>query len=306
MRAKNYMKWLGYGAFALGALLVGLYLTFPAEAVGQRIGYEVHKRSGGVLSLTFDDVSLYRLSGVAAEGVHIRAQKEGESPVKLEVDALRMRLRLLPLLWASVSLDAALELGDGTLEATVSPGAEGAFDAEMVFDGVNLASPPIVPTLAGMALTGKVDGTVNLTWDKDPKKSKGVGSLTLTGASLGPGQVQGFSFPNVELGQLDLGLKVENGRFQIASFKQQGGQVQLKLGGTSTLRSELEASALDVCLEFKADPAFLEKNPKVKTALTFAEVQLKKGPQGYLNVPLSGTLTKPRLKGGLCSRSSAK
>ena len=90
-----------------------------------------------------------------------------------------------------------------------------------------------------------------------------------------------------------------------SKFTQVGGQLSARAQGTSNLRPQLMTSSIDTCFEFRADAAFLEKNPKIKTALQLAEVRLKKDSDGYLHVPLVGTLQSPRLRGGLCRHSGS-
>src|SRR5262245_688881 len=105
MLNNTILRNIGYVGFGIASLLIGLYLTFPAEAVGQRLAHEMQQRSRGKLSLSFEDISLYRLSGISAETVKVRTTKEGEQPIEVTLDAVRARLRLLPLLWLSPSLD---------------------------------------------------------------------------------------------------------------------------------------------------------------------------------------------------------
>src|SRR5687767_14014433 len=135
----------GYVGFGFLALLFGIYLTFPAEAVGQRLAHEVQKIAAGKLVLSFDEMSQYRLSGV-------EALQDGGQPIEFQVDTLRARLRLLPLLWLSLSVDAEVELGDGVIAARFTPRSEGGFDTELELDELNLASPPVLPGIAGLAL----------------------------------------------------------------------------------------------------------------------------------------------------------
>jgi type II secretion system protein N len=300
MARRKLLVGAGYGAFSMAALFVGFYLTFPADAVGQRLAHEVQQKSDGAVTVSFDEISPYRLSGVAAEEVKIRTQKEGQQPLELRFDEVRVRLRLLPLLLLRTSFDAQLTLGEGEAEATITPLRDGELSAALELDEVNLASPPIVPTLVGLAIGGTVTGSLSADLRKDPKATGGRGKISITGASLGPGTIQGFTLPGIELGNLELELAIEQGRAKVSSFRQQGGQVQAKLSGSGTMKPDLKQSAIDLCLELKPDPAFLEKNPKLKAALQIAEIQLKKNSEGFLNVPLVGTLAHPRFRPGLC------
>jgi type II secretion system protein N len=300
MRSRKFVMVLSYTAFAVAALLVGLYLTFPAEAVGQRIAHEINKRSLGKFVVSFDDVSPYRLSGIAASGVKVRVEQPGAQPLEIKLDAVRVRLRLLPLLLLRASFNAVIKLGAGDIDAVVTPRRDGELDAAVDLEKVNLASPPLLPLFVGVPIGGVINGHLETSWKTDSKKSTGKAHLALGGGTVGPGGIQGISIPGVDLGQVELELALDDGRLRVASFKQDGGALQAKVSGSSLVRADIGASTLDACIEFKADPAFLDKNPKMKTVLQLAEVQLRKSPQGFLNVPLAGTLSQPRLKNGLC------
>jgi hypothetical protein len=46
----------------------------------------------------------------------------------------------------------------------------------------------------------------------------------------------------------------------------------------------------------------LEKNPKMRSVMQLAEVQLRRDPDGFLNAPLVGPITAPQLRPGLCPK----
>ncbi len=294
----------GYGGFALLALLVSLYLTFPAEAVGQRVAHEVRSRTGGQFDLSFGSVAPYRLSGFSAKDEHQRAGRPGQQPLDLVLDGLRVRLRLLPLLLFRLSGAGGIDLGDGSIEAAVTDRGPGALDADLDVDDLNLASPPLLPRLVGLSLGGKLAGEARTAWRPDVKSSTGHARFELKDAVIGPGQVQGFTIPQTELGTITPELVIENGRLRVASFKQEGGQVQLKVSGTVQLRPQVEQSMLDLCILVKPDAAYLAKNPTVASALDLAsQVRFRRDAQGFLNIPLGGTLSSPMPRNGLCHTS---
>ena len=66
------------------------------------------------------------------------------------------------------------------------------------------------------------------------------------------------------------------------------------------MKPQVDASTIDLCLELKADERFLEREPKMRSVIQLAELRLRKSPQGYLHVPLTGTLGSLRLRAGLC------
>jgi type II secretion system protein N len=303
-RRDKLLRMGGYGAFAFGSLLFSLYLTFPAEAVGQRVAHEITKSTGGKLSVTFGEIGLYRLTGFEAEEVKLHTT--GEQPMDLTIDALRMRLSILPLLVFDLAGSAEIELGDGTIEADISPGAEDdVYDVALDFDDVNLASPPLLATLAGLPIRGKLGGSAEAQWSSDPRKSTGKASLTVREAMAGPGEIKGFTLPSVSLGQLDVAFDLRSGRLRLASFQQKGGDLSAKATASVALRPKMKESSLDACLEVRPTDDFLAKNPKIKDAMVFATAALRKDDDGYLHVPIGGTFASPRQRGGLCRRGGS-
>jgi type II secretion system protein N len=272
--------------------------------------------SGGKLSVTFDDVSLYRFSGIAAEGVKLKTIPAQGEPLEIEVDELWLRLQLLPLALLNVSVSGGVGLGDGSVDAVVAKTGEGIeFEAEV--DDLDFAKPPLLSKMTGVPvrgkLAGKLDGVIGLAPQRlpggkkgpdqiAPDKSEAQASLTLRGLTLGPGSVKGFTIPApISFGQLDMALDMRRGRARMASFKQTGGQVALDVSGGTTLRRTIRASSLDTCVKLKfTDEEYLRQHPKINTALQLAQVQLKKDGQGFLNLKHTGTLANPKRQRGLC------
>ncbi len=328
MRGKKFMRIAGYIAFAVVALLFFLYATFPAPAVAQRLAHEVQRMTDGTVAMTFSDASLYRFSGIAAEGVKLRFTSDdggeaGSKPMEIELDRVSVRVRLLPLLVFNLSASIGAELGAGSLDAVVSMGDDGVeFEVEIV--DLDFASPPLLARLTGVPVNGKLVGKAKGKLSMGalrrrpgqpaggsgfaPEMSEGQASLTLREAGFGPGAVAGFTIPAaIGFGQIDLALDMRRGRLRLASFQQKGGNVGLKASGTVTLRRNLKASNLDTCLQFKfTDKEYLIKYPKVNTMLQFAQVQLRKDGEGFLHWKFGGTIGNPRRQSGLCRKVGRK
>ena len=292
-------KVLGYGAFATLAFAVSLYATFPTQAVGQRLSYELRKATDGAWTVQFADFSLHRLTGVEARGVVFKHRDE-EVPQVVEVDVLRARLQLLPLLLGGVSVHSEVEVAAGTIGLQASRARSGGVALEIVVEGVDLAASPITSFTGGVALGGVLEGTASGSWGGRIADAVGDATIKLSSAYIGPGAVAGFTVPRVEIGDVDVGVVMKAGRVEIGRFEQRGGDVVARLSGSTALRGGMRISTVDACVAFKPEPAFLGKNPKVRTALDLAAVSLRKGSDGFFNVPLAGTLAGLRVRGGLC------
>ena len=296
----------GYVLFGGVSLLFFFYVTFPADAVGQRLAHEIEKLSGGGVTVTFEDVSLYRFSGIEAEGVKLKTNPDQGEALEVEVDEMWLRLRLLPLALLDISVSGGVGLGDGSVEAVVSKTGDGIeFEAEI--DDLDFTQPPLLSRAAGLPvrgqLAGKLDGVIGVTPQRlpggkkgpdqiAPEKSEGKASLTVRDLALGPGRVQGFNIPApISFGQLDMALDMRRGRARMASFQQQGGQVALDVSGSTSLRRALRSSTLDTCVKLKfTDDDYLKAHPKINTALQLAQGLLQKDGEGFLNLKHTGTV----------------
>ncbi|MEK7705909.1 MAG: type II secretion system protein GspN, partial [Myxococcota bacterium] len=203
----------------------------------------------------------------------------------------------------SLSLDVRAR--QGRLSGRVSPGKDD-FEFELEAEQLDLASPPVLGQLLDLPVRGVFDGEVAMRLPHDAAKSNGDAKISIAEARFGPGSVSGFSVPGLGLGKLDFVFELRDGRLRLASFAQQGGDLALKLTASTTLRPELTRAALDACAQVKANDALLNAQPTLRAALQLAEVRLRKDPQGFLHVPLSGTLAAPRLRGGLCRPTTGR
>jgi type II secretion system protein N len=314
MHSKKTLLVAGYIGFGLLTFLASLYLTFPAEALAQRLTQELRRRSGGQWQAAYTQAATYRLSGLALTGVtftHLAgpnaaaAPADGSAPAasdaqqSFKVDSLRARLRLLPLLLGHTGLQAQAQLHNGWLSATVTPQGTG-MTVEAQAKDIDLATPPLLAQFVGLPVGGKLNGSLEGRYDLDPKKMNAQLDLQLDTATVGSGAVAGFSLPNVEVGQITLAAEIKEGKLKVTQFKQMGGNVSLQANASATVRNPVDASVVDVCFKVRADPLFLSNNPKIKTALQLAEVQIKKDPEGYLNLPLTGPLNAMHIGNTLC------
>lgn len=329
MASKKWLRTAGYVAFALATFLLFFYLTFPAGAVAQRMAQELSSYTGGAMTVTFEDASLYRFSGLQADNVKLRAalgSDEGtaSTPIDIELDNVWVRVQILPLALLDISVSAGARIGDGSLEGRVDTGGEGV-GFELEIDELDFAESAILGKLAGLPVGGTIAGSATGTIGAGaaargpktapagapglaPDRSEGKASLTIRDASVGPGTVAGFTVPApIGFGQIDIAFDMRKGRLRLASFQQKGGQVALKASGGLTLRRNLRASALDTCLQFKfVDEAYLTKYPKIGAALQLAQVELKKDGDGFMHIKHGGTIGSPRKQRGLCRRGPGR
>jgi len=296
------MKILGYIGFTIVSILVCLYLTFPADVMGQRLSHELRKQTKGQINLSFESFDLAGPNGIEAEGVDIKMGQRDP----IHVDSLSTHVQWLSLFTLSPALEAEVGLGAGTVQLEVAPQGAG-MDIGVDIDQLNLESPPILGKYAGLPIRGIISGGVDSGWTDSIRTLKGEGTITLQKVSVGPGKVVGVTIPAISLGDIELGLTADKGVVEIKSYKQSGGDFQTKVSGGVELRSRTAATVFKgLCFEFKGEPTFLNKNGKLKSAIELATIQLKKDARDFLHLPLTGTIGRMRMKKSLCSAGASK
>lgn len=293
---------IAYVAFGFVALLVSFYLTFPAEAVGQRIAHEVQRSSHGKVSFSFANASLYRFSGVALSNVKVTVLQDGKDPLSLDFDEVAARVKILPLLLFRTAFHAKVELGDGVIQGDFTKHGQ-TVDADLDIDDLDFSTPPMLPKLLGMPLGGKLDASGRISLGEQPNTANGNLTIDWRGGSFGPAPIMGFSVPQVLIGNLKAVLDLKDGKAKVTTFENNGGNLALNLGGDFTLKQQFDASTLDLCAHIKVtDAEWLARNDKIKSVLQLAEIRFQKDGQGALNIPVRGSIQKFDSTKGLCRK----
>ena len=213
MRSKKILVTVGYLAFTIVCLFCSFYLTFPADAAAGRIAQELQRSTHGVWTMTYEDVSAWRLSGLAFEKVKFKRNTPANEPMLVSLDAVRARLRLAPLLLARTSVRAQILNQGGSLDVMFTPKKNDAFSAHAEAENFDLAQPPALSNIAGLPVAGKATGTVDINWESDLHQAAGNVDMKIAGLSVGPGAVSGFTLPAVDLGRAQFGRR--NSRRQV-------------------------------------------------------------------------------------------
>jgi type II secretion system protein N len=265
------------------AFLLCLIWTFPADVLGDKIALEVTKQTHGKVQVEFGALGLGVWSGINAEEVTIVLQDQEEALTRVALGETAVGIAWPSLFVLNPKLRIRTVLGASVLKAWISKAGE-ARSFEIKVQAKDLRLESLSPFLKGVdfvpPLAGGLSGEVML--------------------ALGPARISGVSVPRTDLGSLKVGIKVEQGKARIERFMQQGGDLKLKLSGDVFFGAELGLSSLNVCAQVLAEPAFLQNNISMQALFNLAEMRAMKNGAGYLQFPLRGSLSHPRLSRVMC------
>jgi type II secretion system protein N len=306
---------LGYAAFAVVAFVLGLFITFPYDAIRTRLvteaaqaGFAVRIGSlrPGLAGITATQVRVSKPNQpLSAEVVKALATGEGNVPGALELgepllfDSVAVRPTLFP---PGVALRASA-MG-GTLSAAV--GGLGDVKVRVEADGLQ-ASGGNLPAFTGMDMEGELNGALTLTLPRgkgpDADLSQANGELTLDTQGLviksgkvslpmGGGQVVPMDLPRIALGALTGRIQFEKGLGTVQTLRLKSDDLEALGTGTLKLGKKLEYSEPAMDVNLKLDPDFQKRLGLLGAGVTILPPD-KKDPSfraarlaGFLNRPL--------------------
>lgn len=288
---------LAYAAFTLLAFLVALRLTFPADAVKQRLVLEAAAR-GWTVQAT--DIEPGGLLGIRAEGVTV----VDASGTKIPMDELTASLRFLPLLTGRRSVDFAARLYDGEVSG-IADLSGAARRLALDVQGVDLARVLPLRAASGVDLLGKVHGTADLVLpDKADERPTGRIDLAVREAGVAggklpiPGMVTGLALPRLALGEVTAAVSLAGGKATFERLDAKGGDADFSGQDVYVaLQQRVEFSPVFGRAKLRVQDAFWTRGGnQALRGVTEAALQSSRGGDGAWNFQLAGTLSKLQLK----------
>jgi type II secretion system protein N len=286
-----------YVAFFALAFVLALRLTFPVEAVRERLILDAGARG---YQIKVNDLAPSGLVGVRARQVTLTTA-EG---TRIPFEELTVGLRLWPTLLGrrAFSYDASLFEGRVVGFTETSKTAE-RYQARVT--GIDLARAGVVRAATGLDLAGILSGNLDVTLDpKDPSKSTGSMDFQVKdGAILGgkipvPGMEGGLTVPPVKLGAVAARGSVKGGRADFGTLESKGDDVDILAEQVFIqLQPRFEHSALSGRARVRPTETFWRKEqvaplkPLIDMGLAAA-----KGKDGGYGFQIYGTVGKPQAR----------
>lgn len=313
---RSWIKWLVYPAFFVLALWIALYLTFPGDALRDRVEVEARNRLG--MEVQIGSASLAGLTGItlrnvswlpndatpppSSTGGEEAAVAEGETaaapvPVvdhRVVLDRVTVKARVLSLLRGKQAFTFDIDAWGGNAEGRYEAASDGSFSVQAKLAGLDLAKAPLRP-LAGIDLAGRLDKADIVLTSTGKDLTKASGNLVLKGdeLQLKGGEVQGFTLPAMALGTLDGHVIIDNGKASFETFQLKGQDLEAAIDGSVRLGTKVATSTLSGRLKLKPSDEWWSKNEGLKSMADFA---LPVGKDGWRTVSLYGQLGKPAFR----------
>lgn len=288
-----------YGNATAAALLIGVWLTFPydalrarviSEAQGRGVGLSVRSAGPGFGGVRLSQLKLYHsVAAMEAGGEALNIDSVSIRPslfppgIHVHVAAMAGSISVTSGMWPKSSLTAQwrdIDVAKGNFAGFTGVNAVGTFDGE-----IQLSSPrqPGVPagTLDLVQAVGKVSFLAK--------------NLTVQGGTIAiPGGALGTDLPKVALGNISLNWQVDKSVATCAECATTSSDLELQFEGTAKLGKALCYSDLALKYRLKADPAFLKELGIIAAALS----RLSPDPAdpAWRTGVIGGYLCDPRLR----------
>jgi type II secretion system protein N len=297
---------VGYAAFSVLAFLFFFYITFPYQALRERLeaeaaaqGYQIEMRGmgPGFFGVTARNVSLRRR---ATPGINTPAEP-------LQVESIAFRPSLFPL-----GLAFRASLLDGTITGSV--GGVGDLDLDLKASDLDLSAGNM-KAFSGLDLTGTLNGRFSLEVPRvtppgqgqraaEPDFGQASGSLVLDGEGVGInggtltvpmyGQPTPMDLPKITLGELNAKIVFDKGQGKVDALEAQSSDVDVRGSGTVKLARRLELTELNLELRFKPDPQFQKRLGMIGAGMAMLQVD-RQDPQ-YRMARVTGYLGRPSFR----------
>ncbi len=319
---RQALRWLGVFAFYVFCLMVFFRLTFPYEALKDRVVTEFN-RTQLDKRLEIEEMGGHWLFGVKATGVRLipieaatirRASDEPTPPAKpLNLDSVTGSVSLLSYVFGTLDVTFGADIGGGSVSGSfVQTDAESRL--QLSADDVDIAEIGFLSQGIGLPLSGRLGAEVELELpERKVQKAEGKVELRVAELSIGDGKAKvrnTIALPKLNAGDLSLKADVAAGRMDITEFSANGSDFELSADGKIRLRDPVERSIADLTVAFKFKEAYTTKSDLTKTifgspdskvpALFDMDPQVRqaKGDDGFYRWRVTGALVHPSFRPG--------
>lgn len=229
-------------------------MTFPSEAVGNRIKVEVHKATNGAFELSMADLAPWWV-GAKANSVVLYEVGRAEKTPDFAFEAARVRAGLLSLIRNEPRVMGAVQIGSSDLDydVTVAMNKRGTgFVPRTVALTAERFPLQDIAGLAGATIeaSGGLDLDVDLSAEDGMREAKGaikISGRDLLISKLDPELTGGMDLGmEIPIDEVDIRFDVDQGKAELRDGKIKSSLVDAKLEGDITLREDMGRSTLNI------------------------------------------------------------
>ncbi|MFT3709572.1 MAG: type II secretion system protein GspN [Archangium sp.] len=270
---------VGYIAFSLFAVFLMFFMTFPYEALQQRVRIEADN-NGYFLRIGKMGPGLF---SVRATDVEISKKAVGDQvPESLKLDSISIGPSLFP---------PGLGVKVNTLGGTVATRVSGFGSTRIKVDAEDLdLSKGNLKGFSGIDFAGGVEAHVDLTIPRaavapnsppEPDLAQASGSISIetTGLAINGGTASitipqfgpeptPVDLPKIVIGELAGKIKIDKGAATVEEFKSKSSDLELNVTGTVKLAKRLDYSEPNMEIRVKPDPEFQKRLGLLGSALS--------------------------------------
>jgi type II secretion system protein N len=270
-----------YAFYTLVVFLVFLVWQFPVEALQVRLLAELEKRAAATVTVQ-ERTWLFPL-GLSWRGIRLAPRERPDQAIDL--DAVRVRVALLPLVRRSVDADVAWEAYGGTSRGTVVLRREGnaiRSELDQFGRGFDLAKLPGLPS---GSWRGALQVELNCRWLNEAWwLGDGTGSVELAGFKVDGITVSGFPVNGIEFDTVTGQLALKGGTVTLQRLAGRGPLGAVSGDGTVLVRAPWTESVINVTLRVE---------PSAEAKSRFPMLALTGEKDGVITVRVSGRLVRP-------------
>jgi type II secretion system protein N len=286
-----------YAVFFVLAFVVALRLTFPVEAVKERLMLDAAAQG---FQIKVNDLSPSGIVGVRAREMTVLTA----DGTRIPVEELTVSLRLWPSLLGHRAINFDARLFDGRVTGSTDESKTSQkYQARIA--GVDLSRAGALRVATGLDLAGTLSGNVDVTLDvKDAAKSTGTIEFQVKDAAIRggkvpiPGMEGGLTVPPIRLGAVAARGIVKNGRADFGTLEAKGDDVAITADQVFVqLQPRLEHSPLNGRANIRPTDAFwkTEQVAPLKPVVEMGLSTAKRRDGGY-GFQIYGTLGKPQAR----------
>jgi type II secretion system protein N len=286
-----------YGAFFVLSFMVALRLTFPVEAVKERLILDAAAQG---YQIKVNDLSPSGLLGVRAREMTVFSA----DGTRIPVEELRAGIRIWPTLRGHRALDFDARIFDGRVTGSTDDSSTSRHYQAQI-SGIDLSRAGALRQATGLDLAGILSGNLDVTLDvKDPTKSTGTIELQVKDAAIQggklpvPGMEGGLSVPPVRLGAVSARGTIKNGRADFGTLEAKGDDVAVTADQVFVqLQPRLDYSPLNGRTRVRPTETFwkTEKMALLRPLIEQGLASAKSRDGGY-GFQIYGTLGKPQAR----------